>query len=39
MKIKMYNTIILPLFYGCEAWFVILREEHSFVRVCMRTGC
>jgi hypothetical protein len=26
----MYATILLPLvLYGCETWFVILREEHT----------
>jgi hypothetical protein len=29
VKIKIYKTIILPLFlYGCETWFLTLREEH-----------
>jgi hypothetical protein len=29
MKIKMYKTIILPVFlYGYETWSVTLREEH-----------
>jgi hypothetical protein len=28
-KIKIYKTIILPLvLYGCETWFLMLREEH-----------
>jgi len=28
LKIKIYRTIILPvLFYGCETWSLILREE------------
>jgi hypothetical protein len=27
--IRIYKTIILPVvLYGCETWFVILREEH-----------
>jgi len=27
-KIKIYKTIILPVvLYGCEAWFLTLREE------------
>jgi hypothetical protein len=29
VKVKVYRTIILPvLLYGCETWFVTLREEH-----------
>jgi hypothetical protein len=29
VKVKIYKTIILPLVvYGCETWFVTLREEH-----------
>jgi len=28
-KIKIYKTIILLVFYGCETWSVTLREEHS----------
>jgi hypothetical protein len=28
-KIKIYRTIILPVvLYGCETWFLTLREEH-----------
>jgi hypothetical protein len=28
-KIKIYKTMILPVvLYGCEAWFVTIREEH-----------
>jgi hypothetical protein len=28
-KIKIYRTEILPLvWYGCETWFVTLKEEH-----------
>jgi hypothetical protein len=28
-KIKIYKTIILPVFfYGCETWSLTLREEH-----------
>jgi hypothetical protein len=27
LKIRIYKTIILPVFlYGCETWFLILRE-------------
>jgi hypothetical protein len=27
--IKIYRTIILPVvLYGCETWYVTLREEH-----------
>ena len=30
LKIKIYKTIILPVvLYGCETWFLILREECS----------
>jgi len=30
MKIKIHGTIILPVvFYGCETWSLILREEHK----------
>jgi hypothetical protein len=29
VKIKIYRTIILPVvLYGCETWFLTLREEH-----------
>jgi hypothetical protein len=29
VKIKIYKTIILPLFlYGCETWSLMFREEH-----------
>jgi hypothetical protein len=29
LKIKIYKTIILPIvLYGCETWFLTLREEH-----------
>jgi hypothetical protein len=29
VKIRIYKTIILPVvLYGCEAWSLILREEH-----------
>jgi hypothetical protein len=29
LKIKIYKTVILPVvLYGCETWFVALREEH-----------
>jgi hypothetical protein len=29
VKVKIYKTIILPVvLYGCEAWSVVLREEH-----------
>jgi hypothetical protein len=28
-KTKIYRTIILPVvLYGCETWFLTLREEH-----------
>jgi hypothetical protein len=31
VKIKIYNTIILPVFlYGCEIWYLTLTEEHRF---------
>jgi hypothetical protein len=30
VKVKLYNTIILPVvFYGCETWPLTLREEHK----------
>jgi hypothetical protein len=29
LKVKIYKTIILPVFlYGCETWTLTLREEH-----------
>jgi hypothetical protein len=29
LKIRIYKTTILPVvLYGCETWFLILREEH-----------
>jgi hypothetical protein len=29
VKIKIYKTIILPVvLYGCETWYLTLREEH-----------
>jgi hypothetical protein len=29
VKVKIYKTIILPVvLYGCETWYVTLREEH-----------
>jgi hypothetical protein len=29
LKIKIYKTVILPVvLYGCETWFLTLREEH-----------
>jgi hypothetical protein len=29
VKVKTYKTIILPVvLYGCEAWYLTLREEH-----------
>jgi hypothetical protein len=28
MNIKLYRTIILPVFCGCESWSLTLREEH-----------
>jgi hypothetical protein len=29
VKVKMYKTIVLPVvLYGCEAWSLVLREEH-----------
>jgi len=27
IDIKVYRIVILPVFYGCEAWSVTLREE------------
>jgi len=30
LNIKIYRTIILPVvLYGCETWWLTLREEHS----------
>jgi hypothetical protein len=28
VKVKIYKTIILPVLYGCETWYLKLREEH-----------
>jgi hypothetical protein len=29
VKVKVYKTIILPVvLYGCETWFITLREAH-----------
>jgi hypothetical protein len=29
VKVKIYKTIILPLvLYGCETWYLTLREKH-----------
>jgi hypothetical protein len=29
-EIKIHITVILPVvLYGCESWYVILREEHK----------
>jgi hypothetical protein len=29
LKLKIYRTVILPVvLYGCETWFLTLREEH-----------
>jgi hypothetical protein len=28
VKIRIYKTIIFPVLYGCETWFLTLREEH-----------
>jgi hypothetical protein len=29
LEVKIYKTIILPVvWYGCETWFLTLREEH-----------
>jgi hypothetical protein len=25
---KIHKTIILPVSYGCETWYLMLREEH-----------
>jgi hypothetical protein len=31
VNVKIYKTIILPaVVYGCETWFLKLREEHRF---------
>jgi hypothetical protein len=26
LKVKIYKTIILPVLYGCETWYLTLRE-------------
>jgi hypothetical protein len=40
VKVKIYKTIILPVvLYGCETWYLTLREEHRlrvFERVLRR---
>jgi hypothetical protein len=29
VKIKIYSSVVLPVvFYGCETWSLVLREEH-----------
>jgi hypothetical protein len=28
IRIRRSKTIILPALYGCEAWFLTLKEEH-----------
>jgi hypothetical protein len=29
VKVRIYKTIILPVvLYGCETWFLTVREEH-----------
>jgi hypothetical protein len=29
LNIKIYKTVILPVvLYGCETWYLTLREEH-----------
>jgi hypothetical protein len=28
IKVKAYRTIILPVLYGCETWFLTLRKEY-----------
>jgi hypothetical protein len=28
IKMNMYISRILPVLYGCEAWYVTLRKEH-----------
>jgi hypothetical protein len=38
LKIRIYKSIILPVvLYGCETWYLTLREEHSWG--CLKTGC
>jgi hypothetical protein len=30
VKVRIYKTIILPMvLYGCETWYVTVREEHK----------
>jgi hypothetical protein len=31
IEIKIYNTIILLVLYGCETWSLTLGEEHNIV--------
>jgi hypothetical protein len=39
IKIRIYKIIIWPVvLYGCETWFLQLREEHRLWG-CLRTGC
>jgi hypothetical protein len=34
VKVRIYKTIILPLvLYGCETWFMTVREKHK-LKVC-----
>jgi hypothetical protein len=38
VNIIIYKTITLPVvLYGCETWFLTLREETDWE--CLRTGC
>ena len=39
LKIKIYRNIIFPVvLYGCETWFLTLREK-SRLGGCLRIGC
>jgi hypothetical protein len=31
IKSRIYKSIILPVLYGCETWYLILREEHRLM--------
>jgi hypothetical protein len=33
VKIKIYRTIILPVLYGCETWFLILEKNMDSLMV------
>jgi hypothetical protein len=40
LKIRIYKTIILPVvLYGCETWFLTLREKHRLGVFANRVLC